>query len=115
MVSRAVKGTSRAGRLIRRARTRAGLSQRALAQRLGTSQSLVARWENGNVSPSFDSVVDATRACGLDLDLRLTPYDPEVDRLILQNLELTSSERLDRMVEGARQVQKLQEAKRIGN
>ena len=112
MVSKAEKDIG-AGRLIRRARKRAGLSQRALAQRLETSQSLVARWENGNVSPSFDSVIAATRACGLELDLRLTAFDPGDDRLILQNLVLTPGERLDRMLQGARSLRELQAAKMI--
>lgn len=39
--------------LIRRARRRADLSQRDLADRMGVSQSTVARWETGERSPTM--------------------------------------------------------------
>jgi transcriptional regulator with XRE-family HTH domain len=69
------------GLLIREARLRAGLSQRALAERMGTSQPAVARWEDGRQEPAFDAVVKALQACGFDLDVRLAPrgaYDERV-------------------------------------
>src|ERR1051326_7790937 len=45
--------TVTAGALVREARTRAGLSQRALARRARTTQSVVARIEGGTTSPSW--------------------------------------------------------------
>lgn len=50
---------------LRRARARAGLSQAALAARIGTTQSAVARAESGLVTPTIDfieRVVHQTRA-----------------------------------------------------
>ena len=56
---------------IREARDRAGLTQEELAERLGTTQSAVARWEKGDVSPRLDTFERALGACGLTL--RLAP------------------------------------------
>ena len=39
--------------LIREARLRAGITQAELGRRIGRSQSQVARWERGAVTPSF--------------------------------------------------------------
>ena len=61
--------------LVREARRRAGLTQRELAERAGTTQSAIARLESGRTSPSFDSVVRLVRLCGFRLDVALDPYD----------------------------------------
>jgi transcriptional regulator with XRE-family HTH domain len=103
---------SAGGLLVRQARLRAGMSQRQLAEKLGTSQSLVARWERGQVEPPFGSVVRAVRACGLDLGVRLAAYDREHDLLIDENLKLTPSERLKRMLQGAAAIEELRAAAR---
>lgn len=86
---------------------RAGLSQKALAQRLGTSQSLVARWERGNVSPRYESVVRAVRACGFDLSVGIYNYDFEADILIRDRLALSIEERARTMVDHVNRVTQL--------
>lgn len=91
------KGKPKGGLVIRRARLRAGLTQKELAARLQTSQALIARWEGGRVEPGFASVIKAVRMCGLDLAYRLVEYDHDHDLLIRQNLELTPTERLRQM------------------
>lgn len=53
--------------LLRDARDRAGLSQRELARRAGTSQAMVARIERGQQSPSVATLERLVRACGLEL------------------------------------------------
>ena len=53
--------------LLRDARESAGLSQRELAQRAGTSQAMVARIERGQQSPSLATLDRLVRACGLEL------------------------------------------------
>lgn len=78
---------------------RAGLTQNELAQRLKTSQSLIARWERGSVEPSFGTVIKAVRACGLELSVRVVAYDDDHDFLIKENLKLPPAERLRRMHE----------------
>lgn len=53
--------------LLKAAREGAGLSQRELAQRAGTSQAMVARIERGHQSPSVATLERLVRACGLEL------------------------------------------------
>jgi transcriptional regulator with XRE-family HTH domain len=53
--------------ILKDAREGAGLSQRELAQRAGTSQAMVARIERGHQSPSLATLERLVRACGLDL------------------------------------------------
>jgi len=54
-----------------KARLRAGLSQAELAQRMGTSQSAIARMENGRSLPSMTTILRLAEATGSRLHLRL--------------------------------------------
>jgi predicted transcriptional regulator len=58
-------------KLLREARQRVRLSQRLLARRAETSQSVVARIEAGEVSPTWDTLVRLLRACGYSLEATL--------------------------------------------
>lgn len=60
-------------RLLVEARQRAGLSQRALARLARTSQSVIARIENGTSSPSCDTLERLLGAAGFTLNATLTP------------------------------------------
>jgi transcriptional regulator with XRE-family HTH domain len=62
-----------AAALLRDARTRARLSQRALAARARTAQSVVARIELGETSPAWDTLETLLNACGFDLATSLAP------------------------------------------
>lgn len=88
----------RAAQLIREARVRAGLTQQQLAERLGTSQSVVARWESGKVRPSLENLDRVVRAAGLELRLGLAEPDPGERALIERNLALSPTQRLDQLV-----------------
>jgi transcriptional regulator with XRE-family HTH domain len=44
------------------------MTQRELAARAGTSQSAIARYERGDMSPSFETFSKVLNACGLELD-----------------------------------------------
>ena len=57
----------------RRLRQAKGLSQAAVARRIGTSQSWVARMESGRVDPGLGSVHRYLEAVGGRLELRPTP------------------------------------------
>jgi transcriptional regulator with XRE-family HTH domain len=57
--------------LVRQARSRAGLSQRQLARRAGTAQSVVARVENGQTSPTWDTLTRLLAAAGFELGATL--------------------------------------------
>lgn len=70
------------GIVVRQARRRAGITQRELAERLGTDQSVVARWEALITSPTLESVSAACAACGFDLDWELRLRDPDTERVL---------------------------------
>ena len=61
-----------AGTIIRTLRARSGLSQRQLAARARTAQSVVARIELGTTSPTWETLTRIVAAAGFDLDTRLT-------------------------------------------
>jgi transcriptional regulator with XRE-family HTH domain len=97
--------------LVREARRRAGLTQRALADRAGTTQSAIARLESGRTRPAFDDVLRLVRVCGLDLDVMLVERD-DSDWAQTQRLaSLTPSERVGR---GAAVAAQLREIRRAG-
>ena len=58
-----------AARILRYARRRAGLSQRALAERAGVPQPAVSRIERGMVSPRIDTLNHLLAAAGASLEL----------------------------------------------
>lgn len=80
---------------MREARRRAGLTQQALAQRLGTTQSVIARWESGRRSPSVSTVTRALGECRLTLAPRLVPVDEGPVGVALAISALTPAERLE--------------------
>lgn len=83
------------GTLVRELRLAAGLSQRALAQRAGTSQPAVARYERGVATPSWETLQRLAAACGrqvtIGAEMVLEPHDVELAELLLG---LTPLERL---------------------
>ena len=68
--------SSWAGNLIKIARMQAGLSQRELASRAGTSQATVSAYESGRKSPTLDTLSRLVRAAGLDLRIQVVQADP---------------------------------------
>jgi uncharacterized protein len=76
-----------AGALLREIRLEAGLSQRALAQRAGTSQPAVARYERGTATPSLETLGRLAQACGRELRLSAEtlpdPHDVELAEVLL--------------------------------
>ncbi|MFL5901323.1 MAG: helix-turn-helix domain-containing protein [Solirubrobacterales bacterium] len=81
--------------LLFEARRSAGLSQRALARRAGTSQPAIARYERGAATPSWQTMQRLIAAC--DRQLRLVA-EPAVDahdvELAVGMLKLTPEQRL---------------------
>jgi transcriptional regulator with XRE-family HTH domain len=91
--------------LLRGARQSAGLSQRELARRAHTTQSVVARIELGNTTPTFDTLRRLLAAAGVDLQIALTPraapdpvvesYKRAIDRTLLrENLRKSPDQRV---------------------
>lgn len=83
--------------LVAIARQRAGLSQRALAERLGVPPSTIARWESAEHSPSLDTLRAVVRTCGLDFVIGLANLDDSYSQDIIQRLALTPTERVRRL------------------
>lgn len=67
--------SSWAGNLIKIARLEAGLSQRELAARAGTSQATLSAYEAGRKSPGLDTLERIVRGAGFDLRITLEPHD----------------------------------------
>jgi transcriptional regulator with XRE-family HTH domain len=74
--------TAVASRLLKTARRRAGLSQRALARKVGVSQPVIAAYESGRNQPTLPQLLRLLRAAGsvLDLELRPAPRLPDPER-----------------------------------
>ena len=75
------RGYEKAGRAIRLAfeiralREKKGLSQRQLAERVGTTQSAIARLEAGNISPSLPTLDKIAHALGAEVSLSIVDLD----------------------------------------
>lgn len=75
------RGYEKAGRAIRLAfelralREKKGLSQRELAERVGTTQSAIARLEAGNISPSLPTLDKVAAALGAEVSLTFVDLD----------------------------------------
>jgi transcriptional regulator with XRE-family HTH domain len=93
------------GNLVRETRAQAHLSQRELAARAQTTQSVVGRIEAGLVTPTWESVERLLGAMGFELQVQLRPIaavDPvtaafkrDIDRtLIGVNLARTPEQRV---------------------
>ncbi len=82
------------GEVVRLLRTRAGLTQQALADRLSRPQPMIARWERGHDSPRLESLASIAMACSMEIDLNIR-YRAEDDRTqIRESLRLTPTQRL---------------------
>jgi transcriptional regulator with XRE-family HTH domain len=89
----------RGGELIREARMRAGLTQTELSELTGRDRSVIARWEQGLISPPVESLLACLHACGFDLPFVLRPLDKSRDKELGESLMLPPSERVKQMLE----------------
>src|SRR5207244_9531504 len=83
------------GELIREARLRARLTQAELSELTGRDRSVIARWEQGVMSPPIDGLIEIIHACGFDLPLTLLPVDKSADEQLRQALLANTSERTE--------------------
>ena len=97
---------------LKRARRRAGLTQRELAERSGVAQPAISRIESGRVVPLVDTLDRLLRLCGEQLEA-VPLLGERVDRsLIRRLLTLTPSERLDRAVRESNNIAELIRSRR---
>jgi transcriptional regulator with XRE-family HTH domain len=86
-----------AARILREARTRAGLTQRQLAEGAKTAQSVVARIESGATSPSWETLSRLLEAAGFALEADVRPLGAEDSHMlddVPRILRLTPEQRL---------------------
>jgi transcriptional regulator with XRE-family HTH domain len=85
------------GDLIRIARNRAGLTQRELARRARTAQSVVVRIEQGATSPTWETLTRLLAGAGFEIDARLDLRTADASHMLAdvpRILRLTPEERL---------------------
>jgi transcriptional regulator with XRE-family HTH domain len=75
------------GALINEARQLAGITQTELASRMGTHQSVVARWETGKTQPTLETVIRAVEAAGLELTLNISGSNSNSPELSISGRE----------------------------
>lgn len=86
-------------RQVRELRNSAGISQRELAERMGTTQSVIARLEAGGSRPSLTTLERVGEAVGLQLEVRFHERRSQSGLDLAQltaNLRLSPAERLSR-------------------
>src|SRR5262245_52885830 len=91
--------------ILRTARARSGLSQRQLAQRAKTAQSVVARIELEAASPTWETLTRLVAAAGFDLDARLTVRPVSGSHMladVARILRLTPEQRLQEVANAGR-------------
>ena len=88
--------SNHAAQLLADARSRAGLSQRQLARMAKTAQSVVARIELGETSPSWATLSRLLAAAGFTLKAALKRQRPDPQELddVARILRLTPEQRL---------------------
>jgi transcriptional regulator with XRE-family HTH domain len=84
--------------MVRIARQRAGLTQQQLAERSGHPRETIARWETGAREPSLATLQAVVAACDLDLVIQLARRDTTLEELVADQLELSATERLRRLM-----------------
>src|SRR4051794_30936258 len=97
----------RSASLIREARLRAGLTQSELAQRSGRDRSVIARWEQGVVAPSVETLLELVRACGFDLPLELVSHDNARHDRLKKNALLSPERRVRRLLTAVEQEERV--------
>lgn len=81
--------------LLREARRKAGLTQRQLAARAGTSQAAVARYERARAMPDIETLHRLLEACGFELRLQVEQLDGTRDRQIREAIARPPKARLE--------------------
>lgn len=101
-------------RLLRDARQAAGLTQRRVAERAGTSQAAVARYEAARALPDLDTLQRLLLACGRRLTVSAEELDEQELRQLRESVQLSPQRRLRRNHSMTRLAAKAAQARREG-
>jgi transcriptional regulator with XRE-family HTH domain len=95
------------GRVLKKARRRAGLTQRRLGELAGVPQSTVARIESGAIDARATTLARLLRSCGFDLEALPRP-GAGVDRSqIRERLARSPRERLEDLAAAAAAMERI--------
>jgi len=99
--------------LLVQARTKAGMTQRELATRAHTSQSVIARIERGQTSPSMETLDRLLAAAGFELRRTLEPLPVVDSRMLAESARILRMSPVDRLREVANVNRFIAKARRI--
>src|ERR1041384_6921477 len=99
--------------LLRQARPRARLSQRELARRAGTAQSVIARIERGQTNPTWETLNRLLAALHLEANVRLEPRVVVTSHMLAEVPGILRMTPEDRLKEVNNVEQFLRRAKRV--
>ena len=91
------------GARIKELRKEFGLSQVDLASRLEVTKQTISNWENENIQPSIDMLVDLANVFNVTTDYLLGLDD--VPRLSIEGLPLSFAAHLAQIIEDFRQLE----------
>ena len=74
------------------------MTQAELAERTRRDRSVIARWEQGVVAPSVETLIELVRACGFDLPLELVSHDVLGEDRLKKNAMLSPERRVHRLL-----------------
>lgn len=92
------------GALLRSARVRAGLSQRAFASLIGVAQPTLSAYESGKRQPSLPTLLGLLNSAGFDLRLEVVERDDHDDVLAQWERTLSDETRSRLRLQGYRLV-----------
>lgn len=98
------------GDLVRSARRRAGISQRSLALRAGSTQAAISRIESGRERPSYERAEQLLLVIGERIVVGTEPLLGATEVVRLRETELTPEERLLEAVSWNRLATELEQA-----
>lgn len=84
-----------AGALLRQARRKCGLSQAELAQRAGTTQSVISVYESGRRQPSLPTLMSLIEATGSQLNVQLadaSAVSAKIDKPLARRVQDTADQ-----------------------
>lgn len=91
------------GSFIRSARLESGLTQTQLAERVGTTQSVIARWERDAVEPRLSTLDRIAQAVGAAVRVEFSPpISQEKWASVEANLTLSPAQRSQQLVTAVR-------------
>jgi transcriptional regulator with XRE-family HTH domain len=97
---------------VRKARRRAGLTQRRLAELTGVAQPTIAKVERGSAVPRVDTLARLLAACGEEIQA-VPKRGQGIDRtLIRELLRMSPAERLRLLTDDAAGLARLERARR---